>query len=732
MPNKKTFQNYGLRRLENLNDVADRKESLSNLLNDLVSGADQFSADDLNALNGLSNTGITRGDFRKISEVAVDATTLNNEGQLVISNVRPQITIRNQIETINSITGEAPVLSGGDGLRGEFWRVEKLSSQLSKNSTGEDVFTTAEPDIEKDPFWDFGRFDFTNVVDETLGGSEGGIQWSGFYNPIITGRVVFIINTSGYLMLELENDAGELEVVKSIYSSTIPISPIADATASTEIEISPEDYRHIANGGVFDPGGTNETTITNSYYDRFSDQYFMRLATPVTVTTGETFDVGYPSIGLDTYSFAYVYTNLEQYVPRAMRLTFWFTAAGGNEKQTKTLTVRQRQNEDSTRWVTFRNLYSTYDENDASGKFRDFFKNRVPVYGGTIGEPTVTSSTDYSQLFTASPLFVGYEPPKIFSDVVNAEYQYSASVGSKSLSTSGTSPLTSDIEVGNYILSQFTEAGAQVTQISRDQFVLSSSPATDDGNGSMWFVDHRGAVGHYVATSSGNAVTVSSTEDIKAGMIVITRTNTDYVFVTSVIDSTTFETSVDLGLATADDLLVYTDKGLENQSLGNFCVGVYGKEISGGTGTVVVTGGTELPLNNVTDLEVGMVVQSTGYIPDSTTVTSVDAGTNSVIISNAVTADMISGITVVFAPAGTTLNKEQCVIPLNTAPPFSGTDTGLSTTGNLTLQTPGAELRAVGLEIQNASTSTVASGASYNTTVQITVNGVAYNILSSS
>jgi len=99
---------------------------------------------------------------------------------------------------------------------------------------------------------------------------------------------------------------------------------------------------------------------------------------------------------------------------------------------------------------------------------------------------------------------------------------------------------------------------------------------------------------------------------------------------------------------------------------------------------------------------------------------------------------MIEGSTVVICPAGTTLNKEACVIPLNTAPPFIGTIDGLRTTDgsgtpaskDLILTNGDLSLRDLIAENVTSTVELPASGAfSYNRTVDIKCNGTNFKIL---
>ena len=139
---------------------------------------------------------------------------------------------------------------------------------------------------------------------------------------------------------------------------------------------------------------------------------------------------------------------------------------------------------------------------------------------------------------------------------------------------------------------------------------------------------------------------------------------------------------------------VYASRGLDDKSSYLQCNGVYGREVA----STASSGSNHITLTTSTGVTVGDYVHfygtgpdgGTGAIPGSpdfsntqsgstTTVTSI-AG-NTITLSANLTAEIPSARTIVFIngsdPASD--NKEFCVIPLNTAPPFEGTAVGLKT-----------------------------------------------------
>jgi hypothetical protein len=168
---------------------------------------------------------------------------------------------------------------------------------------------------------------------------------------------------------------------------------------------------------------------------------------------------------------------------------------------------------------------------------------------------------------------------------------------------------------------------------------------------------------------------------------------------------------------------VYSSKGLNDKTASNECQGVFGLEVS-----------VNSPINAssqkvyVTQLEAnlsGSIVYfygstaGTPVIPEDgtasgTTVissTGTDGTGTYIIIDKPLTAEITAGTTIVVVPQtyGTGdakyLNREYCVIPLNTAPPFGSTEVGMITPNlfknliardiafdNLTLKLPSADV----------------------------------------
>lgn len=80
---RKIFRNEGLLRDKNLEDVPNKRQGLTNLLNNLVSGEDlTFIAADLDPIQNISTTRTQTRDLEALANITVDRTQINDEGNV--------------------------------------------------------------------------------------------------------------------------------------------------------------------------------------------------------------------------------------------------------------------------------------------------------------------------------------------------------------------------------------------------------------------------------------------------------------------------------------------------------------------------------------------------------------------------------------------------------------------------------------------------------------------------
>ena len=730
MSYKKSFKNYGLVRTENFNDIKNKKTALTNILNDLVSGDLSFDADDIAPINDLYVEKMTNSDFIKIAGSTVQKSDFNSITNLITAS--PFITLKNRINILERTTGKESFFNGGNGLPAKFWGADKLLN-LSEIDDGDSV-SLENPDTVLNLLWDNGYFNFSNVIDNTLGGSNGAIQWEGYFTPVESGVVNFSFNTTGYFIFEVENNEGILEVAKKVTNEYTAIS-LNEVSSGNLIEISKLDYINIPENVSVTINGVN-TLIENVYDSGDSTKFYILLRDNVSILADEPFTISVDDyIGEEGYRVQHAYRNLEKFVSKKIRITLIFPEVGENYLR-KYLDVDFRHNVNFFRNLSFLYLSKTpkYDNEVEKSTFKSFFNNALLGGGGTIGPESVESSNEYIKLLTTSPLFVGYIPPKAYSDILVGDYQYRTVSNSKVISVTENSPLTDGIEIGNIIYNDNISKNSRVVEISSNILIISDNDSIGSSSTeSVKFFSHKGYINNKSYTLNNNVVTIDDNAFLKVGMVCVTENTTRYCRVQEILSNSQFTVDDNLELSQSGQMFFYQDKGLTNNTLDNFCSGVIGKETAGGLGEVVSVGDTDIILNNVSDLVLDMVVQSTGSFDEGTTVTSINSATNTITISKAAIGSMIAGISIVFCPPSTTLNKEQCIIPLNTAPPFSGTDTGLATNKNIELSHPNSNLSVISLTANLTTVNAITqNNQTYDREIGITVKGNRFNIISSS
>ena len=742
-----SFNNVGLRRDLNLSDIESKELALNNLLNNLVTTQDGqvFSSGDLEAIEGIANSTVTNRDIGAMAGLTVKNTILNQEtGELEDVIATPLITVKNQVDSIILTTNDPPFFNGGDGLTAQFWEAEEINPNLNINSTGANV-VTGDAVVTK-TFWDNGFFEFSNKLDNTLGGSNGAIQWTGWYIPDASGPSTFSITTSGLCILEFENENGILEVVKNIYTVDRPVFATAAVIDNDSIPISASEARTVAIGdevvSILDNNG-DPISIPDGLVVEGVGSESINLNQNVSIDDGYRINLSLANkLGTENFRISYVLANLEKYVPRAMRLTYWFPGVD-TQYFYKILDVNLATSQKDSGNLPYWYLYTEIGEQETDDGFKGFFDKRLDTGGGIIGPEVVVNSTQYNKYQSISPLTVIYEPPYEQSQAIRAEYTYSILQNSNVLSVTGTSPYTDNIEIGNLVVGGGLPQGARVQDISRNNIVILNVSALNDATATFTFLDHRGLIHIDDVQTQGidgngdREITIADTSLLDEDMIAVVDPGIgNYTRIKEVRNNKQVTLTNTTSVNTPSKVYFYSDKGLRNESLDNFCIGSFGKELS----ATATAGSTILTLNNVDGIQIGQIVQSSPYISvNNATVVDVDTIQNQIEISTsgAFAEEAIAGTTLVFSPAGTTLNKEACVIPLNTAPPFVGTLTGLRTTdGSGTPAFKDFVLNNGDLKCRslNALTSTTvelpSSGTfSYDRTINIKCNGSNFKIL---
>lgn len=202
---------------------------------------------------------------------------------------------------------------------------------------------------------------------------------------------------------------------------------------------------------------------------------------------------------------------------------------------------------------------------------------------------------------------------------------------------------------------------------------------------------------------------------------------------------------------------VYLNTGLKDLSTVAQCFGTYGKEVA-----TTISGGATIQLLDVDGISIGdyaqfvgtngfvngspNAVSRSGYIDVGVEVTGINTSTNTITLAATsggtapIVGEVPSAATIVFVQGGLSVNdqtydpadpvdREFCVLPLNTAPPFEGTATGLRTRTafpHLRVET----LAVSGFDITLSSAPVeVTTETQYSKYLPITHNGTTYKAL---
>ena len=734
----RTFSKKGLRRDLNFADIVNPETALNNLLNNLVDvTGETFTSVDIAPIRDLRSTTMTNSDFLGIVDLA--PRFVDNTNNLRV--YEPLIKVKNRFDAAEFTTG-TPQFFGGDGLTARYFP----DDQINSTATLTNIFT-GTPELTE-VFWENGRFNFVSFPG--IQSVFGGVSFTGYFKPTVSGIWAFPILTTCFFTIEFDDGAGNyvLAVRKSQIEYAFPVN----AASSGATSITLQNNSNLVNLLVGD-------RIVNGSIPQFNDPENPVFITSINLTTGAigisqalsssisngtslTFEFQF---GEEGGSRSIPLGILEKFKPYVVRIRFWVP----NEEfvlpqAARTLNFGLTGPSISLARLNYRYLYSEdYNINPTPGTieygdFEAFYDNKLNAAGGTIGG--FGSYAQYQSVETLGRLVINYEPPINFNAIKNAEVTTSFLGNVKVIPFS----ITDSVEVGNYVFGNGIAVGSRVTDIGINQsFFISIETTSNQVSSALTFIDHRGLGAFDTGASwTSGSVTVSSLSpttisNIRIGDIVVSQGSPLYsrvltIGTSSVTVSKTFTASSSSGINST--AFFYRNSSLYNNSLTTYCTNVFSN-----TTTIPSNVGTNtLTIDTNTNIAVGQVVQFGSRIPPNTTVLSITAMSADflVTLSNNILDDIPSGQLITFAPSGTTDSKEICFPPTDTSLPFIATLDGLSTTTTrpsmaLSPVTGTSELKFVGLSGENVTVETASISSNYNRLLQIKDGlGNTYKILS--
>lgn len=738
----RSFSKKGLRRDLNFSDLNNPTRSLNNLLNGLVDiEGESFLSEDLDAIRELRTTTMENSDFLRIVGAATRVVDPNGD----VSVYRPIIKLKNRFDIAEFTVGE-PQFWGGDGLTNRFYEANQINSTAADPNN---IFTGTP--VETNVFWEHGRYFYESKINNNLEDIYGGVSYTGWFRPTLSGVWAFNTSTTGFFTFEFDDGSGNYELLarKSQLEYSFTVLPATEGSTTLTLQ-DPANGRFLL---------TEDILVNNSipqFADPDDNPVFITQLDPrtgvITLSTPLAADITSPTSFTFRYQFGNVSggisvrtPNVRAYENYRIRMRFWIP----NEPfVTRTsirniwFTISRPDNVTGSTYLNYKWLYSEdYNINPtpgttAYGDFKGYFDNRLLSNGGTIGGAVYD---DYQSVLTLNTLNITYQPPISLAAATRRTVNLTFGNNVDNLPLN----ITDNIEVGNYVFAPGINAGTRVDDVSINVAIFIDSKTTSpQSNIPVTFINHRG-LGSFEAsatwTNGGTTVSglsTNTTSRIRVGDVVVANGSPTYnrvatVLSTSVTTTKAFTTASGSGIN--GSVFFYRADGLYNDSLVTFCANVF----SAVTTVQSNAGSNTLTIDDNTGIANGQVVQFGSRIPPGTTVLSVtpSGGDFIVTLSANITDDIPSGQLITFAPAGTTESKEICFPPVDTSPPFLATELGLQTTsGRPSIQivpdSGQGELKFVGLSAENVLAETVLVSATYNRTLTITDGaGNTYKIL---
>jgi len=752
-PLRKSYKRVGIRRDRNFSDLSSTSTSLENLLNELKDDSDStFLFRDLAAIENISSEGLSNSNYLKIAGSSTKYTT--QIGQQLAYN--PRITFQNKLDKIKIFTGE-PRLAGGNGLTANYYQNDQITFDehsdfnytADPNTTSADVFggVTADGELPSDNFWEDGDFTYTEKVHPQSVKSNTGVKWEGYYIPTKTGQVEFVIESTGYFTMDFNTSGYEEDNDKNIVSPGIgtyteyarigisrSISGINGSAGTNEITIPNSNLGKMNNIGIgMTVSGSNNIAAETTVSDFNKNTGVVQLATSsgnaVTGTISNATLTFARELGQNVIHKSVTQT-LIAFKKYRIRLRYF------HHKNFDSKDIRRKFDVDyrtpamsADQDLRFNYLFSLdYDfSNAGKGDFNRFDDNSV-LFGGTniVGIGNSTDSSEYLRVKSLGKLDVTYRPKEFLGNGSNISTGVVRNQGS--FITSANTPLvianntlTSNIEVGNYIIGDNIPLDARVISIQDNQFVVMDKNATTTAVNTVKFINHRGFVRRVRVNANGGNTTIVAASgfsfrssgthtvggvpknapnertintDSQKDMIVIGTNISGYKKIDSIAtDGSSVTLSGSVTTAANEDVFVYQSRGLKDNSLQTFCDRFSGSptvrclisDIAESESPKNV-GVTTFFVEDLNGIGVGWELQGAYFGQNGISISSIETDpTNSdfklITLSSGITRPFPDGARITAVePAKNTTDYQLCCPPTDTSPPFVPTEDGLSTT----------------------------------------------------
>jgi len=668
---QKSYKKIGIRRDNNLGDLEDKKLALNNLLDTLTDGGSStFISEDLDAIRNIFAYNLSSSGYRQIIGSRAQFSTSSGGRE----DFLPRITYQNRLDKLKVFSG-IPRILGGNGLTAKYYNF----NQVFENTVG--IFSGTP--LSQDNFWENGNFDYSQKITPEAIDVNGGVEWSGYFIPTISGPHTFFVYTTALMTFEFETEGYTSGIGTYTEHSRIGISStfVGSGVIGNAITLAtPSNTNFIGIGqSVSNATGIHTGTVVASY---IRSSGVINLTPPsgqanavyATITSGNI--VFSKAIGQDT-SISHITYPLEAQRKYHIRARYYIPqsidAIGVIRNINFDIVYPVNQSESNLR---YNNLFSSdYDFSDAAkGQFNIFSDNSIFVGGGTLG--SIASSAGYVKIKSTKKIDIKYAPKTSLVAITKATISGTTTNGTKIISISN----TSGIEIGNFIFGTGIPENTVVNDIIVNSFIITNTASTASGSTTVTFIDHRGFVKRGVGSISGTTLTLSSgnTDNLKSKMVVIGNGVTQYTGITTTGSASEVTVSPSQTVGAGTTLYFYQSKGLIDEGLAAFCVPAVTRCMF--TSTPTASGATVLNIIDTTGVANGMRVLGAQFASGTTVSSFSGVG---ITISQGTIAGIASGgnFTVTSTPANEG-DRSLCCPPTDTSPPFSATEKGLETTGS--------------------------------------------------
>lgn len=739
------YRKFGLRRDKNLSDIPDKNAALTNLLEGLSTSENGFLPDDIFVINGLNNSDVVNEDLRQLDGLLRKYSPVAGGSA---ENLEPLVRVQDNIENFRSELGTPPYILGGDGLKTYFIPSSQLAAGPFTNTTsGSDIYTgTTESDgsptvtggiVGPEFFWNTGAFDFGTKIYDTFDDDYGAIQWIGYASTLIS----LTFKSQGLLIVEQDFlDVGNWEIVKSVYGydRTIQVlSAVYDGTTSTTIGVG-DDIKHVVINDLVD----NQFPVTAINYD-----------TQEVVVSGNASGIGSSNTFSYSVSSGNVYdtgffdiSEVSLFDKLKTRITIIYPTSVNYGDKTLSAGATGRLGLTNSDYLPYNYFYTESTENQTPGIYdlKYFYDNRIDEKNQIISD---------SHIQTSDSFIVNYSPDTTFTN----NLKYTGNVRLMNSLRRGkfvSAGQFGEVEVGDWLaFSALTAFGTkhfavQVKEKPNSSLVFCDAPQFLANESNIEFVVFKnlGLVGlyKYVSGVPGTSLVIEDlvgdspeyTEAkvdnflglVELGSPIVANASpyriTDFQDLTGTANVAISDFTGTSGTVTTPDFVaVYSHTGLQELSSEAACAGVYGLEVT----TLVPNNADTILVTSTSDVANNDYIQYGTSISQGTTVTVANS-TALTLSANTVGEIPVGGTIVLMSSDPGATNKEFCVLPLNTAPPFEGTNTGLKTTASFPdLSTQKLTFRDI--EIKGATVNSLTTQTQYTERLSIRIKGKSYRLL---